>query len=57
MNTITIIPDLIIQLLQKQNIKRKTIPKIEVAEKEKPKTQTNEEVPPLNLNSNSGKID
>ena len=59
MNTITIIPDLIIQLLQKQNIKRKTIPKIEVAEKEKPKTQTNEEIPPLNLNlnSNSGKID
>ena len=33
MNTIAILPDLLIQLLQKQNIKRKTIPKIEPIKK------------------------
>jgi len=33
MNTIAILPDLIIQLMQKQNIKRKTVPKIETVPK------------------------
>ncbi len=52
MNTIAILPDLIIQLLQKQNIKRKTIPKIE-SKQQKDETAQNQ---PTTIDQNS-KID
>ena len=37
MNTVAVLPDLILHLLQKQNIKRKAIPKLEdpITKKEK----------------------